>query len=165
MRFDEDGGRYAVNGTSSTWDVQSDPKIFEANGIPYTQVAFLHTSFPTYGYIGTDGIVDAYKLNFGNGGFGSGYYELKTQKTLSCYIYEYGDSSPHYSVPSGALIIVKQGDIYGGNPAHMSFYAYKMPGDEYWYVQDSNDNGGVGYIDTGIEVGSAPSTWGIVLNR
>lgn len=168
VRMDQDGGRYAINGTSSSWNVQSDPNIFEADGVAYTQVAFLHTSFPTYGYIGTDGIVDVYTKYFSTVVADKTYYVLETQETLECNITtELGTLT---SMPSGSQIAVLQADVYG-SPQQMTFYGYKNSdptiSDNQWMWSGSpmNPSSYPAWIDTGIESGSGCPYWGIKLNR
>jgi hypothetical protein len=168
VRMDQDGGRYAINGTSTTWNVQSDPSVLEGSGVAYTQVAFLHTSFPTYGYIGTAGIVDVYTKKFGTviGSIGSTegvtYNILETQKTLACDITtSLGELT---SMPSGSQIAVAQADMYG-NPEQMTIYGFKNSdptgsNNEWLWTVDS-----MGWINTGIASGSACPYWGIKLNR
>lgn len=168
VRMDQDGGRYAINGTSTTWNVQSDPSVLEGSGVAYTQVAFLHTSFPTYGYIGTSGIVDVYTEKFGTvigtTGVTEGvtYNILETQKTLTCDITTLLGQLT--SMPSGSQIAVAEADMYA-NPQQMTIYGFKNSdptgSNNQWLFTADN----YGWIDTGIENGSSIAAWGIKLNR
>ncbi|WP_026963103.1 hypothetical protein [Alicyclobacillus herbarius] len=167
-------GRFAINKTSSTYSVYSDAQTLHGLGRTAQRIAFLHTSYPTYGYVDASCLEDAYKFNFSTrkdiayyGSNGPVYiptYVVKANKKLSTYVAAFS-SEPMYSVPEGTLLAVNTMDVYDSSTKRKcQVYAIKRPSDSDWITKW----GGVDEawtVDTGINLGSSPSTWGIKLNR
>jgi hypothetical protein len=155
-------GLWSVNPHRYSVPVVSDPYEYIRYGIPCYSIAFLHTSFPTYGYIPTDCSMAARDYCFGKYG---GYRVMITRRTLSAYCQDAGEYFRIKSLPAGTRVLIEDGTWYNdGTHNKMCIYGYKTPGSSYWVYQYVA-NGGVGWIDTGIASGSGEGSWGFRLNH
>lgn len=165
-------GRFAVNNTSSTASVYSDANTLHGLGRTAQYIAFLHTSFPTYGWVDASVLEDAYKLNFEHWGEAVDYYDasgpvmidtwvVETNKTCKTYITPY-EADPVYSLGAGAKILVNTMDVYNSGKTECQIYGY-YAGSAGWITKDAVSDAWT--IDTGIATGSGEAYWGIKLNR
>jgi hypothetical protein len=156
---------WCFNHTSEEVPVFSSPEPFEANGVSYRHIYFLHTSYPTDGYIETS--ILGHLANYNWGTFDNEYKILKLAVESYAYCWEYGDSNEFHWVPAGAKILVKDGSMYSdGTYTKMCIYGWQygnMPSNE-WYMQDPHTNGGMGYLYTNIKTTSAKGKFSVDWN-
>lgn len=160
-------GRFAINSSGGTIDVYSDDETLHGVGLTGQYVAFLHTSFPTYGYVDASALSDAYTHNFGTYGTvnGNETYIVELNKECSCNIPQY-DANTITSLAAGTKILVNTMDCFSSSEM-WDIYIYGFYGyydgsvSEGWQTTPSWSDAWT--LDTGIRTASGEGLWGIKL--
>lgn len=147
--------------------VFSDPTTLKDEGIPFSEIYFFHTSFPTTGYIAFDGnnlpesgVVDIWSANNLNY-FPDGSWAVQLRSDVSLDIY-YDDGVSVFATLSGGdyVCIGRTGSGLGipgeSYPWNMSCNGFSTDGSDNW-----KGTGTQMWVDTGIKkYGSGKGVFG-----
>ncbi|MCL6446359.1 MAG: hypothetical protein K6T83_23415 [Alicyclobacillus sp.] len=169
--FNKTGKTIPVYKTTDPWKSAYDGDTSRAR-----RIAFLHTSYPTWGYI--DESQSGHIANYNFGTYRQGDTTYKILKTaVETYVYCDIDclgsdieGGPFFYVPAGRKILVKDGQMYDSDYTKMIIYAVENPdkdkdllGEYGW--QCPSANGGYGYLYTNIKSTSAKGKFSVDFNH